>query len=162
MFKPNDASMKKFGPIIIVEDDLDDQELLTAAFKAIDYTRELKFFVDGYEALKFIEGSDTAPFLILSDVNMPRINGFELREKVHHSKLLNVRIIPFLFFTTGAQKEAVETAYSDSAQGFFIKPSSMKELQVIIRKILDYWEQCYSPAEHSRESIAYSGRLNGG
>jgi len=148
--------MKKLGPIIVVEDDVDDQELLVEAFKALNYTRELKLFADGYEALNFIESSDTVPFLILSDVNMPRINGFELRNKVHNNAKLSVRIIPYLFFTTGAQKEAVEGAYSDSAQGFFIKPSSMRELQSILRKILDYWEECYSPAEH--KSSLYSDK----
>lgn len=144
--------MKKLGPIIVVEDDLDDQELLAEAFKNLNYHREVKFFVDGYQALSFIESNETAPFLILSDVNMPQMNGFELREKLRTSAKLSVRIIPFLFLTTGAQNEAVETAYSNSAQGFFIKPSSMKELQNIIRKILDYWEECYSPAENSREA----------
>ena len=148
--------MKKLGPIIVVEDDLDDQELLSEVFKSLNHHREVKFFADGYEALNFIESSDTAPFLILSDVNMPRINGFELRKKLSNSAKLNVRIIPFLFLTTGAQKEAVETVYADSAQGFFIKPSSLREFQKIIRKILDYWEECYSPAENSLKAKLYT------
>jgi CheY-like chemotaxis protein len=137
--------MQKLGPIIVVEDDLDDQEMLAEAFKAANCNREVKFFADGDEALKFIESNDNAPFLILSDVNMPRINGFELRSKVRNSAKLSARIIPYLFLTTGAQKEAVEGAYADSAQGFFIKPSSLRELKSIVMKILDYWEECYSP-----------------
>lgn len=150
--------MKKLGPIIIVEDDLDDQQLLAETFKVLNYKREVIFFTDGFEALKFIERSDKAPFLILSDVNMPRMNGFELKNAIHRSVKLNVRIIPFLFFTTGAQKEAVEAAYASSAQGFFIKPSNMVQLQNIIRKIVDYWEECYSPSENSFEQKLHTGR----
>lgn len=150
--------MKKLGPIIIVEDDLDDQQLLAETFKILNYKREVIFFSDGFEALKCIESSETAPFLILSDVNMPRINGFELKNAIHKSSKSNVRIIPFLFFTTGAQKEAIEEAYANSAQGFFIKPSNMRQLQSIIRKIVDYWEECYSPSEHSYEENLYTGR----
>lgn len=137
--------MKNFGPIIVIEDDLDDQELLQAAFRALEYPYQIIFFSDGYKALAYIE-NNTAPFLILSDVNMPLINGFELREKIQNNAEASVRSIPFLFLTTGAQNEAVKGAYARSAQGFFIKPSSTKELQGTIRKILDYWQACYSPS----------------
>ena len=150
--------MKKLAPIIVVDDDLDDQELLAEAFKALNSDREVRFFTDGYDALDFIESSGIPPFLILSDVNMPRINGFELRKKVHNSAKLKGRLIPYLFFTTGAQEEAIEVAYADSAQGFFIKPSSMSELKLIISKIIDYWEGCYSPGEHLHASNSRTDR----
>jgi CheY-like chemotaxis protein len=140
--------MKKSGPIIVIEDDMDDQELLAETFRVLNYPNKIIFFSDGYKALEFIERTATVPFLILSDVNMPKINGFELRKKIHNNELLNVRCIPYLFFTTGAQRQAVYDAYSLSAQGFFIKPSSMKELQNIIRKIVDYWQECYSPSQY--------------
>ena len=137
--------MNKLGPIMIVEDDLDDQELLREAFASLNYPIDLVFCSDGFEALGYIEKCDITPFIILSDVNMPRINGFELREKVHNSPKLTVRSIPFLFLTTGAQKEAVLDSYSKRAQGFFLKPNSIKDLHNILRKIIDYWQLCYSP-----------------
>ena len=144
--------MRTVGPIIIVEDDIDDQELLSETFKFLKYPHQVLYFTDGYKALDFIETTSVAPFLILSDINMPRINGFELREKLHSSTIPSVKSIPYLFFTTGAQKEAVEEASANSAQGFFIKPSSMGALQVTIRKILDYWQQCYLPNQDAAQS----------
>ncbi len=152
--------MKNVRSIVIVEDDLDDQELLAEVFRALDYTGDIKFFDDGYEALDFLESTDTAPSFILSDVNMPRINGYELREKVRRSVRPNVRVIPYLFLTTAAQKEAVESAYAGSVQGFFIKPATMRELQGMIRKILDYWGECYFSGDNHRAKRAQASEQN--
>lgn len=139
---------QKLGPIVVIEDDLDDQELLEETFKNLKYPNRVIFFTDGEEALAYIQKTDIIPFLILSDINMPRINGFELRKKIHNNEQLQIRCIPYLFFTTGAQRKAVYDAYSMSAQGFFIKPNSTKELENIIRKIIEYWQECYSPSQY--------------
>jgi CheY-like chemotaxis protein len=140
--------MSKSGPIIVIEDDADDQWLLDETFKNLNYPNKVIFFSDGYEALDFIEKSDINPFLILSDINMPKINGFELRKIIQNNEALKVRCIPYLFFTTGANRKAVYDAYSMSSQGFFIKPHSMEHLQNIIRKIVEYWQECYSPSQY--------------
>lgn len=139
---------QKSGPIVVIEDDLDDQELLEETFKVLNYPNKIIYFADGEEALDYIQKTDIVPFLILSDINMPRINGFELRKKIHNNEQLQIRCIPYLFFTTGAQRKAVYDAYSMSAQGFFIKPNTTKELENIIRKIVEYWQECYSPSQY--------------
>lgn len=139
---------EKSGPIIVIEDDLDDQELLQETFKALNFPNQIIYFTDGYKALEFIEKADIRPFLILSDINMPTINGFELKKKIRNNAALNIRCIPYLFFTTGVQRQAVFDAYSMSAQGFFIKPSSMQGLENTLRKIIEYWQECYSPSQY--------------
>lgn len=141
--------MNKTGPIIVIEDDLDDQELLTDIFKKLDYPNEIVFYRDGNEALEFLNRSDVQPFLILSDINMPRIDGFELRGKIFTNEELQRKCIPYLFFTTGANKKAVIDAYSMSVQGFFIKPNSIQKLENTIRKIVEYWQECIAPSEYS-------------
>lgn len=141
--------MKARGPIVVIEDDLDDQLLLDDTFKALGYPNEVIFFSDGYEALAYIEKTEIRPFLILSDINMPKIDGLELRRKVQNNKELQVKCIPYLFFTTGANRKAVYEAYAMSAQGFFIKPNSVHALQELIRKIVDYWQECYSPNQYA-------------
>lgn len=140
--------MQKTGPIIVIEDDRDDQELLDEAFKTLNYPNKVIFFSDGYEALAYIEKTDVQPFLILSDINMPKINGFELRKKIHNNEELKVKCIPYLFFTTGAHRNAVYDAYSMSAQGFFIKPNNMDALQNTLRKIIEYWKECFAPSQY--------------
>ena len=75
--------MNKSGPIIIIEDDIDDQEILVDIFKELNYRNELVFFADSIKALAYLTDTETEPFLVLSDINMPKLNGMELREKVH-------------------------------------------------------------------------------
>lgn len=141
--------MIKTGPIIVIEDDSDDRMLLEETFKKLDYPNKIIFFSDGLKALEFIEHTDVKPFLILSDVNMPTINGFELRKKVLANALLNVRCIPYLFFTTGTNKQAVQDAYAMSAQGFFIKPCTVQGLEDTIRRIVEYWQDCHAPSQYA-------------
>jgi CheY-like chemotaxis protein len=140
--------MVKSGPIIVIEDDRDDQELLEEVFTTLNYPNKVIYFSDGLEALDFIVKTEAKPFLILSDINMPRIDGYELRKMIHTNEALNIRCIPYLFFTSGANKKGVTDAYSMSAQGFFIKPSSMSALQNTIRKIIEYWQECFAPSQY--------------
>lgn len=137
--------MNKNGPIIIIEDDADDKELLTMAFNELQYPNEILFFTDGEKALDFLKDDKVYPFIILSDINLPKLNGFELKKMVHTNDGLSAKCIPYLFFSTSVNKKAVYDAYTMSVQGFFVKPSSYDHLVVTIRKIVEYWQECYSP-----------------
>ncbi|MBA2331004.1 MAG: response regulator [Bacteroidota bacterium] len=137
--------MNKGGPIVIIEDDLDDQEMLTQIFNEIDIKNKVVFFSDGEDALEYLINIDIEPFIIFSDINMPRLNGVDLREKVHNNEDLRLKSIPYLFFTTGAEQKHVIDAYSKSIQGFFIKPNKYEDLKRVIKTIIDYWQECVSP-----------------
>lgn len=140
--------MNKSGPVIVIEDDKDDQELLSEIFTSLNYKNEIVFFHDGNEALDYLNKTDVTPFLILSDINMPKINGFELRTKIHTNEQLQVKCIPYLFFTTNANKKSVMDAYALSVQGFFVKPNSYDQLKNTIFKIMEYWTECIAPNEY--------------
>lgn len=139
--------MNKSGPIIVIEDDMEDQDIMVEIFEHLGYPNEIIFFADGNEALEFLNKTDVHPFLILSDINMPKINGFELRNKVFTNEQLQSKCIPYLFFTTAADKRSVIQAYSLSVQGFFKKPDSMEALERTIKKIVDYWQECIAPSQ---------------
>ncbi|MGE5520597.1 MAG: response regulator [Candidatus Dadabacteria bacterium] len=133
------------GPIIIIEDDCDDQELLLDVFKQLEYPNKIVFFNDGEEALSYLNKTDITPFLILSDINMPRLDGFQLRNKIHTDAALQVKCIPYLFFSTAASQKAVVDAYSLSVQGFFLKQNTHSGLVDTIRVIMEYWRKCVAP-----------------
>jgi len=137
--------MNKNGPIVVIEDDEDDQELLVEIFKSLGYVNKIIYFQDGNDALDYLNKSEVQPFLILSDINMPRLNGFELRNKIFTDKQLQTKCIPYLFFTTAANKKSVIDAYSMSVQGFFVKPTSIQALENTIKKIVEYWKECIAP-----------------
>jgi DNA-binding NarL/FixJ family response regulator len=137
--------MNKNGPVIIIEDDADDQFLLELVFKKLAYPNEIIYFSDGEAALDYLNQTDSIPFLIISDINMPKLNGFALREKLHSDAALQIKCIPYLFFSTAVSQEMVINAYSLSAQGFFIKQTSMQKLEEIISTIMAYWKHCAAP-----------------
>ena len=145
--------MNKKGPIIIIEDDRDDQEILDEIFKRLDCGNEIIFFAEGESVLAYIIKEDVFPFLILSDINMPKLNGLELKRKIQTDEQLQVKCIPYLFFTTTASKQAVIDAYSMSAQGFFIKETSEKELEVTLSTIVQYWKRCHSPNQYPQTGL---------
>ena len=140
--------MNKTGPIIVIEDDIDDKELLEEIFVKLGYINKIIFFADGNEALEFLNKTEEPPFLILSDINMPKINGFELRNKVFTNEQLHIKCIPYLFFTTGATKQSVIDAYAMTVQGFFVKPNSVQDLENTIKTIVEYWQKCIAPSHY--------------
>ena len=137
--------MNRRGPIVIIEDDIDDQELFQEAFKSLNYRNEVIFFGDGDAALKYLTETEVEPFIMFSDINMPILSGIELREKIHQNEQLRLKSIPFLFFSTSAEQQHVVDAYSKSVQGFFVKPSSFSGLKETLKIILEYWLKCVSP-----------------
>lgn len=137
--------VNKSGPVIIIEDDIDDQDFLTAIFKKLNYQNKIVFFFDGQQALDHIIATDELPFLILSDINMPKLDGFALRQKLKTDEKLSNKCIPYLFFSTASNQKSVIDAYSQSVQGFFVKQSSMIELEKTISAIMEYWRRCAAP-----------------
>lgn len=137
--------MNKKGPILVIEDDMDDQVLLTDVFNELNYSNSVIFFSDGIAALEYLKTFPEPPFIILSDINLPKLSGFELKDKVHNNEQLRLKCIPFLFFSTSADQRQVIDAYSKSVQGFFTKPNSYSELLRVIKNIIEYWKDCHSP-----------------
>lgn len=140
--------MNKQGPIVIIEDDADDQHLLEEAFKELGYPNEIKFFTNGIDVLPYLREEGIYPFLILSDVNMPKLNGFELRKMIQTDETLAAKCIPYLFFSTHVSEKVVTDAYMMSVQGFFLKPHDFAHFVSILRKIIEYWQECYSPGRY--------------
>jgi CheY-like chemotaxis protein len=141
--------MDKSGPIVVIDDNAGDQRLLTEIFKNLDFSNTIEFFTDATEALEYLNTTERIPFLILSDINMPKMNGFELRTRIHENQQLALKCVPFLFLSTGEDQNSVEDAYALSVQGFFRKPFGVEELQSTMKKIIEYWEECVAPSDYN-------------
>ncbi len=137
--------MNKKGPIIVIEDDEDDRLFIKDVFIELNYDNKIIFFEDGQMALNHLMNEEIEPFIIISDINMPVLNGMALKEEIQKNENLRLKCIPYLFFTTSANQEHVIDAYSKSVQGFFIKPNRIEQLKVILKKIVEYWQECESP-----------------
>ena len=137
--------MNKKGPIIVIEDDEDDRLFMKDVFIELNYENKIIFFEDGQMALNHLINEEIEPFIIISDINMPILNGMALKAEIQKNENLRLKCIPYLFFTTSANQEYVIDAYSKSVQGFFVKPSNIDKLKTIIKKIIEYWQECESP-----------------
>jgi DNA-binding NarL/FixJ family response regulator len=76
---------------------------------------------------------------------MPKLDGFALRQKLRSDAALQLKCIPYLFISTAATQKAVIDAYSLSVQGFFVKQSSLAEIEATISSIMEYWKRCAAP-----------------
>jgi CheY-like chemotaxis protein len=141
--------MNSDGPVVIIEDDIDDKEMLEEVFNNLGYTNELIFFVDGLQARNFLNSSDIVTFIIFWDIKMAKLDGFALRDKIKMDAKLQLKCIPYLFFSTASSQKAVVDAYSLSVQGFFVKQNSITELEKTITVIMEYWKRCVAPKHFS-------------
>jgi CheY-like chemotaxis protein len=135
----------KSGPLIIIEDDLDDQEIIKEILKSLDISNTLLFFSDGTEALTYLQTMAEQPFLILCDVNLPKMNGIELRMEINNDDRLRKKSIPFVFFSTNAHRDTVIQAYDLTVQGYFLKSATVRELEDTLGMIINYWSLCRHP-----------------
>jgi CheY-like chemotaxis protein len=137
--------MPKSGPIIIIEDDADDQELLKEVLRELQIPNLPRFFDSCINAFNYLLTTIEKPFLIISDINLPAMTGLELCQMIFENRALKMKSIPFVFLTTSSDQNMVTQAYQMFVQGFFVKPTSIQELKHTIRMIVDYWKVCKQP-----------------
>ena len=133
------------NPIYIVDDDEDDQQIIKEAVAEIGLKNELKFFYTAEAVLNELRKSDLIPFIIISDINLPGMDGFTLREKILTETSMNDKSIPFIFCSTTASDAQVKRAFDLSAHGFFIKGRTFKELKEELGEIISYWSKSLAP-----------------
>lgn len=134
------------GPIVVIEDDLEDQELLKEAFADAAISNDVIFFDNGPEALTYLKTPGLHPFIIICDVNMPKQNGIEFKRDIDNDLTLREKSIPFIFYTTYISQYAINEAYSNlTVQGFFQKTDTFYELRDAVKLIIQYWRLCKQP-----------------
>lgn len=137
--------MNRTGAIILVDDDSDECMLIEEAFRQLEVRNKIICFSNGAEALHYLKTTTDQPFIILSDVNMPAMNGLELRRQINADERLRKKSIPFVFLSTTASPAAIQEAYEMSVQGFFEKPMVMTQILDLLREIYHYWQRCKHP-----------------
>jgi CheY-like chemotaxis protein len=138
--------MARTGPIIIVEDDADDEAVFTDILKELNVANKIIWFGNSRDAFSYLKTTSDKPFIIISDVNLPGENGIEFKKRIDQDKQLREKSIPFIFYSTSVDKRAVKDAYTKmTVQGFFKKGNSYNEIKDHIRLIFDYWQICQHP-----------------
>lgn len=137
--------MSQTGPILLVDDDAEDLDLIVTALQQLQVENEIKTFLYGQELIDYLLVTEDKPLLILCDIRMPLMNGLELRKRLQKDPYLLKKSIPFIFLTAAVSQAIVNDAFEMTVQGFFKKGKAFTELQQHLRFIVDYWKTSLHP-----------------
>jgi CheY-like chemotaxis protein len=128
------------GDIVIADDDPDDRGLALEALVGGGWNRGVRQVSDGDELLSLLRGqrgSLARPALVLLDLNMPRMDGFEALEAIRGDESL--RDLPVVVFSTSRSEEDVLRSYRLGCNAYHSKPSSFAALEALMAGLLRYW-----------------------
>jgi CheY-like chemotaxis protein len=141
------ATKAKPAVILLAEDDRGDQELTRRALEAGKIRNDLRIVEDGEEALAYLfrrgkykdPVSSPRPDLLLLDLNLPRVDGREVLERVRADSRL--RRMAVVVLTTSRQEEDILRSYELGCNSFISKPVDMDQFIRLIQALEEYWFQ---------------------
>ena len=138
--------MARSGPIVLIEDDSEDEELFREALLELGIENELRVFHNCLEAWDYLQTTTDMPLIIFSDVNLPILNGLDFKRRIDADPHLRRKSIPFIFYSTSTAQHIVNEAYTQmTVQGFFEKSSHFEEIKKCIKRVIEYWKDCRHP-----------------
>ena len=134
------------GPIILVEDDVDDQHIFECVLHELGIKNTLLCMSNCTVAFTYLKTTTDQPFIIICDVNLPGQSGIEFKMRIDNDEELRSKAIPFVFYTTSADRIAIDTAYKNmTVQGFFQKEDNYDDIKSTVKVLMDYWLKCRHP-----------------
>lgn len=137
--------MENDAHILLVEDNQMDVILTLDAFREAKLKNTIHVARNGQEALDYLFGKDKfanreeypIPSLILLDLKMPGIDGFEVLRQVKGTERL--KRIPVIILTSSKEEGDRALSYDIGANSYLLKPVSFDGFTDVVRKIDDYW-----------------------
>ena len=137
--------------ILSVDDDLNDQFLIKAALKEAGVDDLVQFVNDGAEAIAYLKGQGkyadrdayVFPTFILTDLKMPRINGFELLRFLKSNPQWIV--VPTVVLTASADQDDIKRAYLFGANAYHVKSQTLDGLCTQLKLVHEYWTSSEVP-----------------
>lgn len=142
--------------VLLVEDDLNDIFLVKRAFKMANLETPLQVVTDGEEATHYLSGDGKysnrkaypIPKLIVMDIKMPRMTGFDVLEWIKKDGAL--RRIPVIIVSSSNRPEDIDRAYELGANAYMVKPVSYRAVERLFETITHYWGlECAKPGLES-------------
>ena len=136
--------------LVLIEDDLVDAEAIKRAFRRQKIANPFVVFPDGVEALKALRGEPGTPeipqpYIILLDINMPRMNGLEFLRALREDPELQ-RDIVFVLTTSEREEDKLE-AYGNHVAGYIVKSRAGEDFLRVIQMLRAYWRIIEFPPE---------------
>jgi two-component system response regulator len=132
-------------PILLVEDNPDDIELTLHALKDNNIANDVFVARDGSEAVEMLFGADRAipkgerlrPSLILLDLKLPGLNGFDVLKRIREEK--STMFIPVVILTSSREQLDLMNGYKLGANSYVRKPVDFEEFLTVVRQLGTYW-----------------------
>jgi two-component system, response regulator len=137
--------MKHDQIILLVEDNDDDAELTTMAFRAARLSNPVVRVRDGVEALDYLNARDAyagralddVPALVLLDINLPRLSGLEVLAAIRSTE--HIRHVPVVILTSSDEEKDRLAAYGHCANSYVRKPVDYDAFVGAARDLGLYW-----------------------
>jgi two-component system response regulator len=133
--------------ILLIEDNTDDILLTQRAFQKSIIENQINLIVakDGLEALNYLFGSGTddgngsqlMPEIILLDLNLPKLNGLQILERIR--KNIHTKLIPVIILTSSKEETDLTKAYKLGANSYIRKPVDFQKFKDTIQQLGLYW-----------------------
>lgn len=143
--------MTKKLVILVAEDDPNDLELLRHVVNENGVEVNFQSAQDGEQVIDYLKAqrqfADRAahpiPDIIVLDLKMPRVNGFEVLEWLRQQPAL--ASIPVIILSGSGLESDIREAYRLGANTYFTKPGQLAELRKIVSSLIDYWRRSQRP-----------------
>lgn len=135
----------KARPILLVEDNPDDEELILLALKDNQISNNIVVARDGVEALDYLfasghyAGRDVMeiPALVMLDLKLPKLNGLDVLQRIRNNA--HTRTVPVVILTSSNEATDLLTSYELGVNSFIRKPIEFEEFQKVVRQLGFYW-----------------------
>ncbi|WP_182530117.1 response regulator [Dokdonella fugitiva] len=131
-------------PILVVEDDTLDAEMIEEALLEVGAERPVERVEDGAEAVDFLfrrnryaGRSDDLPILVLLDIKMPRMDGFEVLRVIRESD--STRQVPVVILTSSSEDQDIAECRTLGANAYVVKPSDARGFADTVRTVGEFW-----------------------
>lgn len=132
-------------PILLVEDNPDDEALALRAFAKINITNKIIIARDGVEALDYLfatgihAGRDVSarPSVVLLDLKLPRIDGLEVLRRIRENEI--TKILPVVILTSSKEEQDMVQGYHLGANSYVRKPIDFNEFAHAVSQLGVYW-----------------------
>ena len=136
--------------IIVADDDPDDRIFIGEAFAEAKLQAEISYAKDGEELMQYLRRTgafehlkgETLPNIILLDLNMPEMDGYEVLSELKSDP--DLKRIPVIVLTTSKAEEDILGTYDLGVNSFITKPVSFEGLKSIANTIGKYWFETVS------------------
>ncbi|MBU1260630.1 MAG: response regulator [Planctomycetes bacterium] len=136
--------MRNSRPIMLVDDDDVDSIIVQRSLNELKVSNELIRKVDGEDALTYLrDESNPMPCVILLDLNMPKINGFEFLKIAKADEKL--KRLPVVVLTTSDVDQNIVDSFDLGVAGYIVKPVDYKQFVEAMRTVDMYWTLSWLP-----------------